>query len=58
MEIRVLLPEALQKELLQDRFLGISRTNTPLRYIQTLHLRVCLHVIETKSHPGIKLVPR
>ena len=33
MEIRVLLPEALQKELLQDRFLGISRTNTPLRYI-------------------------
>ena len=33
MEIRVLLPETLQKELPQVRFLGISRTNTLLRCI-------------------------
>ena len=32
-EIRVLLPVTLQKELPQVRFLGISRTNTPLRCI-------------------------
>ena len=35
MEISVLLPVTLQKELLQVRFLGISRTNTLLRCIQT-----------------------
>ena len=33
MEIRALLPVTLQKELLQVRFLGISRTNTLLRCI-------------------------
>ena len=33
MEIRVLLPVTLQKELPQVRFLGISRTNTLLRCI-------------------------
>ena len=33
MEIRVLLPVTLQKELLQVRFLSISRTNTLLRCI-------------------------
>ena len=33
MEIRVLLPVTLQKELLQVKFLGISRTNTLLRCI-------------------------
>ena len=35
MEIRVLLPVALQKELLQVRFLGISRNNLQI----ALHLR-------------------
>ena len=33
MEIRALSPVTLQKELLQVRFLGISRTNTLLRCI-------------------------
>ena len=33
MEIRVLLPVNSQKKLQQVRFLGISRINTPLRYI-------------------------
>ena len=33
MEIRVLLPVTLQKELAQVRFLGISKTNTLLRCI-------------------------
>ena len=33
MEIRVLLPGTSQKELLQVRFIDISRTNTPLRCI-------------------------
>ena len=33
MEIRVLLPVTLQKKFPQVRFLGISRTNTPLRCI-------------------------
>ena len=33
MEITVLLPVTLQKELPQVKLLGISRTNTPLRYI-------------------------
>ena len=31
-EIRVLLPVTLQKKLPQVKLLGISRTNTPLRY--------------------------
>ena len=39
MVIRVLLPATLQKELPQVRYLGISRTNTLLRCIWTLHLR-------------------
>ena len=58
MEIRVLLPVTLQKELPQVKLLCISRRKTPLRCIETLHLRVRLHVTETNSHPGMKLVSR
>ena len=43
--------------LLSRTFVYIELLLWPLEYFHPMHLRVCLHVTEMKSHPGMRVIP-